>query len=119
MYEARVERLMGWSPRCYIFRGIGPPVLEKKIFECFYHNMGVAAIGSCDKDISNTISMPLHKEVPHKNVQIDNDKEMAQSERNSHSTKFQVDRPSANVFVAQTCCDLSEIVDGHRIMPIL
>ena len=35
--------------------------------------MGVAAIGSCDKDISNIISMPLHKEVPHKNVQIGND----------------------------------------------
>ena len=77
---------------------------------------GVAAIGSCDKDISNTISMPLHKEVPHKNVQIGNDQEMAQSERNSHSTKFQADRPSANVLVAQTCCDLSEIVDddGRR-----
>ena len=67
--------------------------------------------------------MSLHKEVPHKNVQIGNDQEMAQSERNSHSTKFQVDRPSADVLVAQTCCDLSEIVDddgdGHRIMPIL
>ena len=54
--------------------------------------MGVAAIGPCDKDISNIISMPLHKEVPHKNVQIGNGQEMAQSERNSHSTKFQVDR---------------------------
>ena len=76
--------------------------------------MGVAAIGPCDKDISTTISMPLHKEVPHKNVQIGNDKEMAQSERNSHSTQFQVDRPST--LVAQTCCDLFEIVDddGRR-----
>ena len=73
--------------------------------------MDVAAIGSCEKDISNTISMPLHKEAPHKNVQIGNDQEMAQSERNSHSTKFQVDRPSANVLVAQTCCALFEIVD--------
>ena len=62
--------------------------------------MGVAAIGSCEKETWNTISMPLHKEAPHKNVQIDNDQEMAQSERNSHSTKFQVDRPSANVLVA-------------------
>ena len=59
--------------------------------------MGVAAIGPCDKYISTTISMPLHKEVPHKNVQIGNDQEMAQSERNSHSTKFQVDRPSTLV----------------------
>ena len=122
MYEARVERLIGLSPRCYIFRGIGPPVLEKKILSVFTI-MSVAAIGSCNKDISNTGSMSLHKEVPHKNVQIGNDQEMAQSERNSHSTKFQVDRPSANVLVAQTCCDLSEIVDddgdGHRIMPIL
>ena len=78
--------------------------------------MGVATIGSCDKDISNTISMPLHKKAPHKNVQIGNGQEMAQSERNSHSTKFQVDRPSANVLVAQTCCALFEIVDddGRR-----
>ena len=52
--------------------------------------MGVAAIGSCDKDISKTISMPLHKEAPHENVQIGNDEEMVQSERNSHSTNFKL-----------------------------
>ena len=90
--------------------------------------MGVAANGSCEKDMSNTISMPLHKEAPHKNVQIGNDQEklMAQSERNSHSTKFQVDRPSANVLVAQTCFAHFELLwtttdddgDGNRIMPI-
>ena len=29
--------MMGWSPRCYIlsFMKIGPPVLEKNIFEAF------------------------------------------------------------------------------------
>ena len=110
--------MMGWSPQCYIFREIGQPVLEKKILPY----MGVEAIASCEKDISNTISMPLHEEASHKNVQIGNDQKMAQSERNSHSTKFQVDRPSANVLVEQTCCALLEIVDddgdGHRIMPI-
>ena len=79
--------------------------------------MGVAAIGSCEKDISNTISMPLHKEASYKNVQIGNDKEMAQLERNSHSTKFQVHRPSANVLVAQTCCALFEIVDDDGRRP--
>ena len=37
---------MGWSPRCYIpsYVKIGPPVLEKKIFEGFLPYMGVAAI---------------------------------------------------------------------------
>ena len=36
----------GWSPRCCIpsFMKIGPPVLEKKIFEGFLPYMGVAAI---------------------------------------------------------------------------
>ena len=38
--------MMGWSPQCYIpsFVKIGPPVLEKKIFEGFLPYMGVAAI---------------------------------------------------------------------------
>ena len=38
--------MMGWSPRCYIpsFVEIGPPVPEKKIFEGFLSDMGVAAI---------------------------------------------------------------------------
>ena len=37
---------MDWSPRCYIpsFVEIGPPVLEKKIFEGFSPYMGVVAI---------------------------------------------------------------------------
>ena len=46
--------MMGRSPRCYIpsFVKIGPPVLEKKIFEGFLTYMGMAAIlvmrpGSC------------------------------------------------------------------------
>ena len=38
--------MMGWSPRCDIpcFVEIGPPVLEKKIFEGFLPYMGMAAI---------------------------------------------------------------------------
>ena len=38
--------MMGWNPRCYIpcFVEIGPPVLEKKIFEGFLPYMGMAAI---------------------------------------------------------------------------
>ena len=38
--------MMGRSPRCYIpsFVKIGPPVLEKKIFEGFLPYMGMAAI---------------------------------------------------------------------------
>ena len=32
------QTTLGWSPRCYIpsFAEIGLPVLEKKIFECFF-----------------------------------------------------------------------------------
>ena len=39
------QTMMGWSPQCYIptFVEIGPPVLEKKIFEGFLPYMGVAA----------------------------------------------------------------------------
>ena len=35
------QTIMGWSPRCYIpsFVEIGLPVLEKKIFECFFYNI--------------------------------------------------------------------------------
>ena len=38
--------MMGRSPRCYIpsFVKIGPPVLEKKIFEGFLPYMGMSAI---------------------------------------------------------------------------
>ena len=38
--------MMGWSPHCYIPSSleIGPPVLEKKIFEGLLPYMGVAAI---------------------------------------------------------------------------
>ena len=38
--------MMGRCPRCYIpsFVKIGPPVLEKKIFEGFLQYMGMAAI---------------------------------------------------------------------------
>ena len=40
------KTIMGWIPECYIpsFVAIGPPVLERKIFEGFLSYMGVAAI---------------------------------------------------------------------------
>ena len=40
------QTMMRWSPRCYIpsFVKIGPPVLEKKIFEGFLPYKGVVAI---------------------------------------------------------------------------
>ena len=40
------QTMMGWSLRCYIpsFVKIGPPVLEKKIFEGFLPYMGLGAI---------------------------------------------------------------------------
>ena len=40
------QTMMGWSPQCYkpSFVKIGPPVLEKKIFEGFLLYMGVVAI---------------------------------------------------------------------------
>ena len=52
--------MMGWSPRCYIpsFMKIGPPVLEKKIFEGFLPYMGMAAFMSCDQHHVNTFSIP-------------------------------------------------------------
>ena len=56
--------MMGWSHRCYIpsFVKIGPPVLEKKIFECFLPYMGEAAIlVKCDRDVANKILFPLPK----------------------------------------------------------
>ena len=39
--------MMGWIPGCYIpsYVEIGPPVLEKKIFEGFLPYMGVVALG--------------------------------------------------------------------------
>ena len=60
--------MMGWSPRCYIpsFVKIRPPVLEKKIFEGFYHIWAWRPSWSCDPDAANKISFPLPKEAPHK-----------------------------------------------------
>ena len=42
--------MMGWSPRCYIpsFVVIGLLVLEKKIFEVFYHIWAWRPSWSCD-----------------------------------------------------------------------
>ena len=43
---------MGWSPKCYIhvpsFLEIGPRVPEKKIFEGFTHNIGMAILDVID-----------------------------------------------------------------------
>ena len=60
--------MMGWSPRCYIpsFVEIRLPVLEKKIFEGFYHIWAWRQSWSCDPDAANKISFPLTKEAPHK-----------------------------------------------------
>ena len=67
------QTMMSWSHRCYIssFVEIGPPVLEKKIFEEFLPYMGVAPSWSCDQDMAIKISMPLPKEAPHKIFQFD------------------------------------------------
>ena len=60
--------MMGLSPRCYIpsFVEISPLVLEKKIFEGFYHIWAWRPSWSCDPDAANKISFPLPKEAPHK-----------------------------------------------------
>ena len=54
------QTMMGWSPRCYIpsFMNIGPPVLEKKIFEGFYHIWAWRPSWSCDLDHDNKFSFP-------------------------------------------------------------
>ena len=58
--------MMGRSPRCYIpnFVKIGPPVLEKKIFEGFYHIWALRPSWSCDLDHLYKLSFPLPKEAP-------------------------------------------------------
>ena len=48
------------------FVEIGPPVLEKKIFEGFLPFMGVAAILVMGPDFAIKLEMPLPKEAPHK-----------------------------------------------------
>ena len=45
---------------------IGPPVLEKKIFEGFYHIWAWRPSWSCDLDFAIKLEMPLPKEAPHK-----------------------------------------------------
>ena len=46
------QTMMGWSTQCYIpsFMKIGLPVLEKKIFEGFYHIWAWRPSWSCDQD---------------------------------------------------------------------
>ena len=48
------------------FVEINPSVLNKKIFEDFYHIWVRRPSWSCDQDIVHKISMPLPKEAPHK-----------------------------------------------------
>ena len=58
------QAMMGWGPRCYIpsFVEIGPPVLEKMIFERVFTIYGCGGhLGHVTK-----ISIPLPKEAPHK-----------------------------------------------------
>ena len=46
---------------------IGPPVLEKKIFEgLIYHIRAWRPSWLCDPDAANKLSLPLPKEDPHK-----------------------------------------------------
>ena len=64
--------MMGWSPRCYIpsFVEIGPPVLEKKMFEWFFTIYGrgghLGHVTQMPRDAANKISFPLLKEAPQK-----------------------------------------------------
>ena len=64
--------MMGRSPKCYIpsFVKIGPPVLEKKIFEGFYHIWAWRPSWSCDLDHLYKLSFPLPKETPHKTLAL-------------------------------------------------
>ena len=48
------------------FVEINPPVLEKKIFEGFYHIWAWRPSWSCDLDFAIKLEMPLPKEAPHK-----------------------------------------------------
>ena len=48
------------------FREIGPPVLDKKIFEGFLPLWAWRPSWSCDPDATNKISFPLPKEAPNK-----------------------------------------------------
>ena len=65
--------MMGWSPRCYIlsFVEIGPPVLEKKIFEGFFTIYGHDGhLGQ----VTSIMSSEFHFLVPesfHKKIGLD------------------------------------------------
>ena len=54
--------MMGRSPQCYIpsFVKIGPPVVEKKIFEGFLPYMGMAAILVMLPGLCSQIFIPLY-----------------------------------------------------------
>ena len=55
--------MMGWSPRCYIpsFVEIGLLVLEKKVFEGFYHILGC---GENLGHVTSIMSSDFHFLVP-------------------------------------------------------
>ena len=48
------------------FVKIGLPVLEKMIFEGFYHIRAWRPSWSCDPDAAYKLSFPVPKEAPHK-----------------------------------------------------
>ena len=60
------QTIMERSPGCYIPNLVETslPVLEKKIFEVFLPNMGVATILVSDPDAANKLSFPLPVEAP-------------------------------------------------------
>ena len=63
-----MQTMMDRSPQLYIlsFVEIGPPVLEKKICEGFYHIWAWRRSWSCDLDHLYKVWFPLPKEAPHK-----------------------------------------------------
>ena len=72
-HEIQTAILWSWltrqslSPWCCkpSFKIIGLPVLEKKIFEGFYHIWTWRPSWSCDLDHLYKLSLPLPKEAPH------------------------------------------------------
>ena len=61
-----MQTTLGWRPQCYIpnFAEIGLPVLEKKIFECFFFH--IWAWRPSDPDFAIKLLFPLPMEAPHK-----------------------------------------------------
>ena len=58
--------MMGWSPLCYIpsFMKISPPVLEKNIFEGFYHIFTIYGHGGHLGHVTRIMLINFHFLVP-------------------------------------------------------